>query len=1299
MATIVLAAAGAAVGSGFGGAVLGLSGGVIGRAVGATLGRVIDQRLMGTGSRAVETGRIERFRLTGAGEGAPIPRVWGRMRLGGQVIWASRFAEDATRSGGGKGSARTATVNYSYSVSLAVALCEGEISGIGRIWADGAEIGPDELAVRVYTGGSDQLPDPRIEVVEGAGNVPAYRGLAYVVIEDLQLGRFGNRVPQFSFEVIRPAAAPDLPEVMRDARAVALMPGTGEYALATTPVHFPLGPGENRSANVNAPSGRADIEASLDALAVELPAAESVGLVVSWFGDDLRCGECRLQPRVTDAEPDGAPMPWAVSGLTRGAAGVVPRLDGRPVYGGTPADAAVVEAIRSLNARGRKVMFYPFILMEQMAGNDLPDPWSGQAGQPALPWRGRITASLAPGLAGSPDRSAAAADEVAAFFGSAVAGDFGLDGDSVVYGGPDEWRFRRFILHYAWLAKAAGGVNAFCIGSELRGLSRIRGAGDSLPAVAALRALAAEVRAVLGPETKISYAADWSEYSGFSDGPGERRFHLDALWADDNIDFIGIDNYMPLSDWRDGDDHADASWGSVYSLDYLRANVAGGEGYDWYYPDARARDAQRRQPIEDGAFGEPWIWRVKDIRSWWENPHHERVDGVRSVLPTAWVPRSKPVWFTEFGCPAVDKGTNAPNLFFDAKSSESALPPYSTGRRDDLIQMQYLRAVLSYWGDAANNPVSDIYGGPMVDLACAHIWAWDARPFPQFPANRELWSDGENWTRGHWISGRSTGQPLAAVVAEICASAGMNGFDVSGLHGVVRGYVAGSVESPRATLQPLMLAHGFDAVERDGVLRFMMRDGRPGAELSSGGLVERKDGALARVRAARAETAGRVRIVHVEAEGDFETRSAEAVFSDDPAAGFEASELSMMLTRSEARAMAERWLAEARVARDTARFGLPPSTVVGAGDVVRLDAGEGSQDWRIDRTERTGGLEVEAVRVERGLYLPGDVPDAPMRLAPFVPPVPVLALFLDLPLMSGEEVPHAPHLAVRAVPWPGAVAVHSGLADAGYTLNRILDAPTVVGVTETALERAASGRWDRGTALRVRIAGAGGFSSVAPEAVLAGANLVAIGGGDAAGWELFQFAQAVMVAPGVWDLSLRLRGQFGTDAGMPEVWPAGSWLVAVTPALVQVDLPEAARGLVRHWRIGPALRALDDPSYIHRVEAFAGIGLRPYAPVHLRLRMGGNGTSGFSWVRRTRTGGDAWDTPEVPLGEESEQYLLRVFDGAGAVRRELLLSSPQWDYTSAARAADGVVPPWRLAVAQVSERFGAGPFTEIEVND
>ena len=1318
MATILFAAAGAAIGAGFGGTILGLSGAVIGRAVGATIGRVIDQRLLGAGSSSVETGRIDRFRLTGASEGAPLGVVWGRMRVGGQVIWSSPFLETKSKDEvGGKGAPSTTVTSYSYSVSLAIAVGEGEITCIGRIWADGAEVEPEDVQMRVYRGSEDQLPDPKIEAVEGAGLAPAYRGTAYVVFENLNLAAFGNRVPQFSFEVIRPAQGPAISKVedlTRGVRAVAMIPGTGEYVLATRPVHYGRGLGVNQSANVNTGSGKTDFLTSLDALTNELPNCGSVSLVVSWFGDDLRCGECSLRPKLEQAEFDGAGYPWRVSGETRGSAQVVAQLEGRPVYGGTPADASVIEAIQALKDAGQKVVFYPFILMEQLAGNGRPDPWTGAADQPALPWRGRITLSAAPGTADTPDRNALAEAQVAAFFGQAAAADFSLSGalnllrgeggtgQAVAYGGPTEWSYRRFILHYAWLCKAAGGVDGFCIGSEMRGLTQIRGAGDSFPAVQHLRQLAAEVRAVLGPDCKIGYAADWSEYAGYDAGEGNRYFHLDPLWADETIDFIGIDNYMPVSDWRDGVGHADAGWGAIYNLDYLKANIAGGEGYDWYYAHDEHRDAQIRTPITDEGHGEPWIWRVKDIRGWWENAHHERIGGVRQEVATDWVPRSKPVWFTEMGCAAIDKGGNEPNKFLDPRSSESDIPHYSNGRRDDLMQMQYLRAMRDYWTDPLNNPDSDLYGGPMVDMDRAHVWAWDARPYPRFPNDMDLWTDGGNWLRGHWISGRAPSQPLDSVVAEICARSGQTNIDVSELYGLVRGYVASDSSDGRSALQPLMLAYGFDAIERDGVLRFRMRRGvaEGTVEPATVAMGAGAEAAVEMTRGSQADLAERIRLTFVEAQGDFETRAVEAILPDAESRSIAETEFPLALTSAEAQGVTERWLAELRVARDGVRLSLPPSrSWLGAGDVIRLEQEDGREQglYRIDRVEVAGAVEIEAVRVEPGLYAASDEAEERVVPRPFAAPVPVFPQFLDLPLLTGAEVPHAPHLAVTATPWPGTVAVYSSSSDAGYSLNTLLPDRAVIGVTQTPLLRAAPDRWDLGPPLRMRVYG-GTLSSADEEAVLNGANSFAIGSGASSGWEVLQCQRAMLVGDGVYDLDLRLRGQLGTDADIPDEWPVGSYVVRIDSALQQIALNASARGLARHYRIGSAVRGYDDPSYAHLVEAFEGIGLRPYSPCHLKWTDDGAGGGTLRWIRRTRIDGDSWMSAEVPLGETREAYVVRVVVDS-EIRREETVSVPGWTYTASQRAADAASAGFEIHVAQLSDTFGPGPFGRIEIND
>ncbi|RJE81223.1 glycoside hydrolase/phage tail family protein [Paracoccus sp. JM45] len=1284
MATIVLSAVGASLGAGFGGAVLGLSGAVLGRAAGALAGRVIDQRLLGGGAKAVETGRIDRLRIQTAGEGAAVPRVWGQMRLPGHVIWASPMEEiTKTEGGGGKGAPQTQVTQVSYRLSVALALCEGRILSVGRVWADGEEIAAEDLNMRIYRGGESQSPDPVISAIEGE-DAPAYRGIAYVILENLTLERWGNRMPQLSFEVTCPAR--DGTGMCTDVRAVALIPGTGEYSLATTAVSEGDDLGESRSFNVNTPMGGTDFSASLDVLGRELPNVGSVSMVVSWFGSDLRIGDCQVRPKVEFKEVDGNQMPWRAGGISRNAAQEVARKDGRPIYGGTPADRAVIEGLRALSATGRKAIFYPFILMEQLAGNGLPDPY-GATEQPVMPWRGRVTTAIAPGRAGTQDLTQAAVDQVSRFFGQANRDDFRTSDETVIYSGPDEWSYRRFILHYAHLCALAGNTDAFLIGSEMVAMTQIRGPQNSYPAVAALKVLAADVRAILGPDVKIGYASDWSEYFGHHPGGGELFFHLDPLWADPNIDFIGIDNYMPLSDWRDGDTHLDAHWGRIDNIDYLKANVAGGEGYDWFYASDADRDAQKRTPITDGQYDEAWVWRYKDLASWWQNLHYDRPEGVRQRQATGWVPGSKPIWFTELGCAALDKATNQPNKFLDAMSLESMLPHYSNGVRNDAIQAAYIEASMGFWNDPDNNP-RNADGMPMLDTDRAHIWCWDARPYPAFPGRDDLWSDGPAWDRGHWLNGRAGAVNLRTVVRDICAVSGVTDVDTSAISGVVRGMSLQGNESARAALQPLMLVHGFDAIERGGRLTFIARDGLPKARIGADDLaIAGELTGFETARLVEASTAGRIRLSHIAAGGDYVTATAESCLSDETRQAVSDSEFSMVLTRPEGRAIADRWIAEAEVARDTARFALAPSmSDLGPGDVVLSDIpGQEVLRWRIDRVERAGVITVDAVRIDPGLYTPQLSHQEQGAIRRYSPPTPVYPVFLDLPLLRGDEVPYAPYLAASAYPWPGTVAAYSSVEEeGGFETNLVLDRRSLIGRTMTPLARARAGIIDRGAPLKLRLTN-DPLKSVTERALLAGANTLAIGDGSLDGWEVMQFAKAQLVAPNIWEISQRLRGQAGTDALMPDIWPEGSLVVLLDGGPQQVDLPPSARGQERFWRIGPALRSPDDASYRSRSTVAQGVGLRPYSPCHLML----SGRQ-ITWVRRGRIESDGWDGTDIPLGEDSESYLVQVEqDGR-------LIFETQTDRTSASlsdlawfQLKSGIAT---VRVCQMSRTFGRGPF-------
>src|SRR6478672_7496108 len=373
MAQVVLTSVGQAVG------------GPIGAVVGSMVGRAIDQRVISSLDPARQKGpRVETLKIQGTAEGAPMAAVFGRARLTGQMIWAARFMEGRTTSAGGKGGPRTA--EYDYSLSFAVALCEGEIDGIGRVWADGRAMDLSGVTMRVHRGGADQTPDPLIEAVEGVA--PAYRGVAYVVFEDLPLGLYGHRPPQLSFEVFRRARAGGT--ALEDRlEGVCLIPGAGEFVLATDVVARREGLTRPRAENVHGGDGRTDFIVSLEQLMAQAPALKRVNLVIGWFGTDLRAAHCTIRPGVERIAKATEPLVWSVAGLGRGDAHLISESDGGPAYGGTPSDESVRQAVQELKARGLEVTLYPFVFMDVAAGNALPDPY-GAAEQAAYPWRGRV---------------------------------------------------------------------------------------------------------------------------------------------------------------------------------------------------------------------------------------------------------------------------------------------------------------------------------------------------------------------------------------------------------------------------------------------------------------------------------------------------------------------------------------------------------------------------------------------------------------------------------------------------------------------------------------------------------------------------------------------------------------------------------------------------------------------------------------------------------------------------------------------------------------------------------------------
>ncbi|MCI4646426.1 MAG: glycoside hydrolase/phage tail family protein [Hyphomonadaceae bacterium] len=1190
MAQIAFSEAGAALGARFlpgGVSVFGrqFAGAQIGRTLGSLAGAAIDQAYF---TPPLEGPRLRALHVMESREGAGLPNVYGRMRVGGQVIWAGDFTENRT-SQGGKGGPRVST--YSYTVSFAVAVCEGPNARIERIWANGEPLSLGSYTHRIYPGSETQEPDPAIEAELGAGKAPAYRGTCYILFEDFPLEAFGNRLPQLSFEVVKTPAASDESTVRDVVKAVNIIPATGEFVYAAEPVRTRTFPGRETPLNVHSVDGRSDFLVSMDQLQAELPNVTAASLTVGWFGTDLRAGHCEIRPGVETQDRVTVPRSWQVCGEGREGAYLISQTEaGNANYGGTPADWCVIQAMQELAARGIAVTLTPFLLMDVPPGNTLPD-LGGGTGQPAFPWRGRISSDL--------DGTAGARTAVADFMGAAQPSHFNFSDDIASYSGPgSDWGYRRFILHHAALAKASGACSAFLIGSEMRALTQLRDDTGAFPFVEALVTLAQDVKAMLGPGVEVGYAADWSEYGAFvpGDGSGDVLFPLDPLWAETSIDFVGIDWYPPAGDWRDGETHLDklAGYDRPGDAAYILANQTGGENFEWYYASPADRDAQTRTLIDDTAHGEHWVFRAKDIAGWWGAAHHERPGGVRNASPTAWTASSKPVRFSEIGFPAVDKGINSPNLFYDPKSSESAVPPYSSGARDDVLQAEALIGALGYWDSVS-----------FVDQAA--VWAWDARPYPDFPVRSTVWSDGENWSYGHWLNGRTGLATLSAVLTDLGQRADVSLSPV-GVTGLVQGFALDGVTRLKDALAPLTVGFGLACAETAGQLQVSAIGTEAGFCFSQELLVEN---GLERMRRTQIAPPGRLVLTYAGLENAFQTSTIEVRSSIGDIHRTASLALPLVLSEPQAAGIAARLLqAHQRVDR----------LAIDLGD---LDAGFSL--FSTVEVEGLGGLWTvlgEELTASRTLSLEPAPSGQVVSLATELPSVsgtsgfaaPADLLIIDAPLLPLEDAgARGLVLAGFADPWPGEVGVLSGNAADQLVEIARLSLPALTGILTRALQSGPVARWDHAANLEVEMA----FpllASATQDAVLAGANHLLVE--TQAGWELLAFAQVELLESANYRLTQLLRGLNGSEVATEAGAPVGARCVLVDAALLRLAKAASQPGLERVWQAGLS----GEPQSV-TFQDFAGL---PWRPGHARW----TSVTRVEWAERGPHIPDDWDAPD-----------------------------------------------------------------------
>lgn len=726
------------LGSFLGGSIFGGFGEALGYKLGSHFGRKFQDAVLNGKSIHREGSRLDELTLSNSIYGKVIPIIYGLSKIQGKIIWTSDLKEVKHHHSKKRdifGIHKSTENQYEYNLSLAIAICEGVVDELIRVYINGDAVPLELLNYRFYQGNEDQMPDPLITKIQGEKSTPAYRGLCYIVIENLPLKSFDNKIPNFAFEIRRKQNFNHEKNfsLASNIEAMVVKPGLGEFSLDTTIQQryekIYLGQSWERlplqdKVNLNNDQKVSDAKLSLTQLKNTCANLKWLAVNLNWFMNSNDADNATISPRVEfTGNYETEPNEWKVANYTRkNTQEIKKNKDEVPIYSSTPSDQSLINYIEEARKNGFKIMFYPHIVIDHLEHI----------------WSGNIISSL---------------DKVKHFFEK--------------NGGYNE-----FILHYARLL--SNKVDAFIIGTELKGLTAIHDQDNNFPAVDNLINLAKKVRDILGENVKISYAASWQEYHHEQNG----WYNLDKLWSSQYIDFVGINAFYPFEITN------------KYDQEDVIRSWTGGEGYHY------SQDENEIKMIEQEYAQKNFNW-------WWEN-YHINPDGRKS----SWIPRSKKIWFTSFGYPSAN--ANACKPFIPVyKQVDSKTTRHNKADIDYEAQMQFLSGSIKYLKQ--QNAIEEIF-----------LWYWDSRPYPFWPDFDTVWMDRNFWASSYCLNGKIGSLSLSSILTDICSKVGMkeDQIEIRDIYDRVEGYTIDNEQKAVFAIVSMQKLYFFDIFESQNKIVF-----------------------------------------------------------------------------------------------------------------------------------------------------------------------------------------------------------------------------------------------------------------------------------------------------------------------------------------------------------------------------------------------------------------------------------------------------------------------------------------------
>ena len=297
---------------------------------------------------------------------------------------------------------------------------------------------------------------------------------------------------------------------------------------------------------------------------------------------------------------------------------------------------------------------------------------------------------------------------------------------------------------------------------------------------------------------------------------------------------------------------------------------------------------------------------------------------------------------------------------------------------------------------------------------------------------------------------------------------------------------------------------------------------------------------------------------------------------------------------------------------------------------------------------------------------------------------------MDLPVFNEEQAGHAPQLAINANHWTGGSPVALSNDGSAFQVRQTVDRAAAIGTLVSDFDGGPIGVFDHASMMEIDLPN-GNLSSLEEQVLFSGRNILAVQSRSNT-WELLQFGNAELIGPNRWRLSKFLRVQLGTEDALVAGFDRGASVVLINGAIEPLDVSRSETDQSFQLKAGLLGREFTDQFTTQLTVDPVRRGLKPLSPVHLKaIRDFESGDIVLSWIRRTRVNGDVWEAVDVPLAEESEQYIVSIKSGAQSVRSfQVSLTNVIYSQLQQIQDFGEATSEFSFEVTQISASEGAG---------